>query len=59
MIRKFIAGILIACIFLIALSTASNVTVRGILNCNNCKQREPGCQAEKLLNKKENKLFES
>ena len=40
-------------IIIILLTTAGNSYVRGSLTCKYCKQREYGCPAEKLFEKKE------
>jgi hypothetical protein len=52
MIIKFNLILLFATIILIALTTVGNGFVRGNLTCRYCKQREIGCPAEKLFNKK-------
>ena len=44
---------LLATIVLLAfLTTSGNGFIRGKLTCKYCKQRELGCPAEKLFNKK-------
>jgi len=52
LIVKFDINILIAIVLLAFLSTSANGFVRGQLTCKYCKQRELGCPAEKLFNKK-------
>ena len=44
--------ILLLIIFLVILSSVGNGFVRGNLACKFCKQREIGCPAEQLFNKK-------
>jgi hypothetical protein len=44
--------VLLAALFLAGLSTAGNGYVRGKLTCKHCRQRELGCPAEQLFNKK-------
>lgn len=39
-------------IILLCLSTGGNALIRGSLTCKRCKQRELGCPAEELFNKK-------
>ena len=52
MIIRFNLILLIAALILIALTTAGNGFVRGNLTCKHCRQRETGCPAEQLFNKK-------
>ncbi len=52
LIVKFDIIILIAILLLIILTTAGNGFIRGQLACKFCKQRELGCLAEQLFNKK-------
>jgi len=53
LIVKFDIIILIAILLLIILTTAGNGFIRGQLACKFCKQRELGCPAEQLFNKKQ------
>ena len=50
---KFDILLLTAVILLIILTTKGNGFIRGQLTCRFCKQRELGCLANKLFNKKE------
>ena len=43
---------LAAVILLVLLTTAGNAYIRGTFACRYCKQRDLGCPAEKLFNKK-------
>jgi len=52
LIRKFNLLILVLVISLFLLSFSGNALVRGSLTCKYCKQREMGCPAEQLFNKK-------
>jgi hypothetical protein len=52
MIIDFDFILLIAVIILIILSTAGNGFIRGSLTCKYCKQREIGCPADELFNKR-------
>lgn len=52
LIYNFSWTILILMVIILILSTAGNAVIRGSLTCNMCKQREMGCPAEKLFNKK-------
>ena len=52
LIKDFSWFILILMILLTALTTAGNGFVRGSLACKYCKQKELGCPAEQLFNKK-------
>lgn len=52
LIKDFSWSILIPMILLAALTTAGNNFVRGSLACKLCEQRELGCPAEQLFNKK-------
>lgn len=52
LIKNFSWFILILMILLAALTTAGNGFIRGSLACKFCKQKELGCPAEKLFNKK-------
>jgi len=51
LILKFNLAILIGMLILIASTTFGNELIRGSLTCKFCKQREPGCPAEKLFSK--------
>jgi hypothetical protein len=51
-ILKFNFIILVALILIVALSTLGNGYVRGNLTCKYCKQKELGCPADALFNKK-------
>jgi hypothetical protein len=44
--------ILLAVLLLVLLSSIGNSFVRGSLACKYCKQKELGCPADKLFNKK-------
>ena len=52
LILKFSWPILLSIIALIILTSAGNSFVRGKLACRFCKQRELGCPAERLFNKR-------
>ena len=52
LIINFSLIILISLILLIILFLGGTATIRGNLVCKYCKQRELGCPAEKLFNKK-------
>ena len=52
LILKFNWLILILIVLLVILTSAGNGFVRGSLACKFCKQREIGCPAEQLFNKK-------
>ena len=52
LIRDFTWLVLGLMVILVVLSTAGNALVRGSLACKFCKQRETGCPAERLFNKK-------
>ena len=52
LIREFNLITLILMIVLLRLSFAGNAIVRGQVACRYCKQRELGCPADKLFNKK-------
>ena len=52
MIIRFDALILSALVIIILLTTAGNGYIRGTLTCSHCKQRELGCPAAMLFNKK-------
>lgn len=52
LIKNFSWFILILMVLLAALTTAGNGFIRGSLACKFCKQRELGCPAEQLFNKK-------
>jgi len=52
LIISFKAIILAAVLLLVILTTAGNGLIRGSLTCRFCKQRELGCPADKLFNKK-------
>ena len=51
LIIKFEINLLIALIFIIALTTVGNGFIRSTLTCKFCKQKELGCPADKLFNK--------
>jgi hypothetical protein len=53
LIREFQFSVLAALIVLVFLTTSGNSYIRGKLTCKYCKQREIGCPADKLFNKKE------
>ncbi|HEY3389507.1 MAG TPA: hypothetical protein VGK38_08060 [Prolixibacteraceae bacterium] len=53
LIAEFDIIVLMAMILLIILTTMGNGFIRGQLTCKYCKQRELGCLAEKLFNKKD------
>ncbi|MBN2121972.1 hypothetical protein JW721_02855 [Candidatus Micrarchaeota archaeon] len=52
LIAKFDFLLLLLVLLLFALSSAGNGFIRGSLACRHCRQRELGCPAEKLFNKK-------
>lgn len=52
LIVKFDIILLIAIILLVILTTVGNGLIRGQLTCKYCKQRELGCPADRLFNKK-------
>jgi hypothetical protein len=52
MIIRFDFVLFFASILLITLPTFGNAFIRGNLTCRYCKQRETGCPAEKLFNRK-------
>jgi hypothetical protein len=52
LVIKFEVLILIALVLLLLLTTSGNSYVRGRLTCSYCKQREAGCPAFDLFNKK-------
>lgn len=52
LIYNFSWIILVLMVAILILSTAGNALVRGFLTCGKCKQRELGCPAEDLFNKK-------
>lgn len=52
LIREFQLSVLAALLLLVFLTTTGNSYVRSKLTCNHCKQREIGCPADKLFNKK-------
>lgn len=52
LIREFSWLILMLMIVLLILSFAGNAVMRGQVACKYCKQRELGCPADKLFNKK-------
>ena len=56
LIIKFNWIMLILVILLLLLSFSGNGLVRGQLACKYCKQREIGCPAEQLFNKKKTKI---
>jgi hypothetical protein len=49
---KYDLKLLLALLFLIALTTAGNGYIRGSLACKYCKQKEIGCPADAFFNKK-------
>lgn len=53
LITSFKGIILAALLLIIILTTAGNGYIRGSLTCKYCKQRELGCPADRLFNKKE------
>jgi hypothetical protein len=59
LILKFDLILLFAMLLLVFLSTTGNGFIRGKLTCNYCKQRNLGCPAEQLFNKKDNVDHES
>ncbi|HEY4787304.1 MAG TPA: hypothetical protein VIH57_14695 [Bacteroidales bacterium] len=52
LIVKFNLLLLFAILLVIALTTQGNAYIRGKLTCNYCKQRDLGCPANELFNKK-------
>lgn len=48
----WMAALLLALLFLMVLSTTGNAFIRGTFACQYCKQRDLGCPAEQLFNKK-------
>lgn len=56
LIIKFELFLLLALLFLVFLTTIGNGSIRGKLTCIFCKQKDLGCPADKLFNKKNNKL---
>lgn len=52
LVLNFDWPILTAVIILIILATLGNSFVRGTLACKHCKQRQLGCPAEQIFNKK-------
>ncbi|GET23146.1 hypothetical protein CLV93_10312 [Prolixibacter denitrificans] len=52
LIVQFSWAVLIALAVLVVLTTSGNNYIRGTLTCKHCKQRELGCPAEQLFNKK-------
>jgi hypothetical protein len=55
MVQQFSWIILSLVIVLVLLGFFGNALVRGQLACRHCKQREAGCPAEQLFNKKKNR----
>ncbi len=55
LIKNFNWGILFLMVIIIILSFGGSAVIRGNFACKYCKQREIGCPAEKLFNKKEEK----
>lgn len=53
LIIDFEVKILVVVILLVILTTAGNAYIRGTFACRYCKQRDLGCPAEKLFNKKQ------
>lgn len=49
LVRDFSWPLLLMVLALLALSTAGNAFVRGVLVCPHCRQRELGCPAQKLF----------
>jgi hypothetical protein len=52
LIKQFNLVLLFELVLLIFFTTRGNAFIRGKLTCKYCKQRELGCLAEKLFNKK-------
>jgi hypothetical protein len=52
MVIKFDFTLFFAAFLIIGLSTMGNGFIRGRLTCRYCRQRESGCPADKLFNKK-------
>jgi len=52
-IIDFEVKILVVVILLVILTTAGNAYIRGTFACRYCKQRDLGCPAEKMFNKKQ------
>ncbi len=52
LILKFDSILLVELLLLIILITIGNSYIRGQLTCKNCKQKELGCPADLLFNKK-------
>lgn len=52
-IIDFEVKILVEVILLVILTTAGNAYIRGTFACRYCKQRDLGCPAEKMFNKKQ------
>jgi hypothetical protein len=55
LVQQFSWVILSLVIILVLLGFFGNALVRGQLACRHCKQREAGCPAEQLFNKKKNR----
>jgi hypothetical protein len=55
LIREFNVTLLMLMIVLLILSFVGNAVVRGKVACKYCKQRELGCPADRLFNKKRSK----
>ncbi|MFN8207272.1 MAG: hypothetical protein U0T82_07675 [Bacteroidales bacterium] len=52
LILRFDLLLLSAMLLLVLLTTTGNSMVRGKLTCNHCRQRDMGCPAQELFNKK-------
>lgn len=52
LILKFDLVLLSAVVVIMLLTTVGNGFIRGVLTCRYCRQRDSGCPAEKLFNKK-------
>ena len=53
LVIKFEFMALITILLLIILTTIGNGFIRGLLTCKYCKQRDMGCPAERMFNKKQ------
>jgi hypothetical protein len=49
LVRRFSWTLLLLVLLLLALATAGNAFVRGVLVCRHCRQRDLGCPAQKLF----------
>lgn len=52
LVRGFSWLLLLLVLLLLLLTTAGNALVRGVLVCPHCRQRELGCPAQKLFDKR-------